>query len=37
MNERFKAFPDEVAGLGRLTAEIGQQTLTSYRYFNDHG
>ncbi|WP_230620995.1 MULTISPECIES: hypothetical protein [Nocardiaceae] len=37
MSETFFADPRQVAGLGRLTAEIGQQTLTSYRYFNDHG
>lgn len=36
MTERFRAFPEEVAGLGRLTSEIGSTTLRSYRYFNEH-
>lgn len=36
MTEKFRAFPTEVSGLGRLTSEIGSQTLNSYKYFDEH-
>ncbi len=36
MDETFFAKPKEVSGLGRAVSEIGLQTLTSYKYFNEH-
>lgn len=35
-DELFYAEPAQVAGLGRLASEVGKDTVTSYRYFNEH-
>ncbi|OAK55658.1 hypothetical protein [Rhodococcoides kyotonense] len=36
MDEVFAARPSEVAGMGRLADRIGQQTLASHRYIDEH-
>lgn len=36
MDEKFRAFPEEISGLGRLVSEISSQTMKSYKYFNEN-
>ncbi|WP_415976079.1 hypothetical protein [Rhodococcus sp. 077-4] len=36
MGEVFLADPRHVSGLGRLVSDIGSQTMSSYRYFNEN-